>query len=96
MENQTMTLSESESVQYEYNVYYSSTGDKYFAIGELSVDNVRSDSPLAEFTQTHYSQIEMFYWLLVVFMMFYLITTYIAAPLYYGYRQKTRAKNATD
>lgn len=84
-----MNLSESESVPYEYNVYYSSAGEKYLAVGELSVDNIRTDSPLAEFTHAHYSYIEMFYWVLIFFVAFYLVTTHIAAPLFYRYRQNS-------
>ena len=84
-----MNLSESESVPYEYNVYYSATGDKYYAIGELSVDNIRTDSQLAQFTQTHYPVLEMGYWVLIFFTAFYLITTYIAAPLFYRYRKNS-------
>jgi hypothetical protein len=90
-----MNLSESESVPYEYNVYYSPEGDKYFAIGELSIDNIRTDSPLAEFAHTHYSYIEMFYWVLIFFVAFYLVTTHIAAPLFYRYRQNSSTNHTS-
>ena len=77
-----MNLSESESVPNEYNVYYSTAGDRYIVIGELSIDNIRDDSQLTQFTESNYAQIEMMYWVTLCFMIFYLITTFILTPLF--------------
>lgn len=82
-----MEYSPTESKNGLYDIYYSETGERFVVLEGLSIEDAPVEYPIQVFMQTHYETISFMYWILYGAALTFLVTKFLAVPLYQKWKQ---------